>query len=171
MSNPAQRRPHVCPTCGKAYTKAAHLRDHQESVHQGICYMCSKCQKPFVKESYRNHHQQQCTGTHYSCNDCHQDFTSLQQLRNHRASAHQPQINNRQQPHPPEARPSTSQDDAAVAGPSHAAKRLKSDELRQDPPQPQPHMLPPGQNELEVNVREVFIEHWSAIRTHHRTNQ
>ena len=27
-------------------------------------------------------------------------------------------------------------------------------------------MLPDGDNELEQNIREVYIEHWSAIRTH-----
>ena len=32
-------------------------------------------------------------------------------------------------------------------------------------------MLPPGQDDLDVNVRDVYIEHWSAIRTHHRINQ
>ena len=124
MSNPEERRPHVCPTCGKAYIKAAHLRDHQASAHDGVRYICAKCQKPFVKESYRNRHQQKCSGTIYTCSHCQQDFTSLQELRSHRTSAHQPQVNNRRRPHPPEARPSTSRGDAASAsgGPSHATK-------------------------------------------------
>ena len=27
-------RPHVCPTCGKAYSRSNILKDHQEKVHQ-----------------------------------------------------------------------------------------------------------------------------------------
>ena len=171
MSNPEQRRPYVCPACGKAYTRAIHLQDHQESVHQGIRYICSKCQKSFVREAYRNRHELQCTGTRYSCNDCHQDFTSLQQLRNHRTSAHQPQVNNRRRPHPPEPRPSTSRNEATAAkgGPS-VSKRARSEPYDMDPLQPRPEMLPQGDDELTEAVRDVYAEHWSSIRTHHRTH-
>ena len=38
-----------------------------------------------------------------------------------------------------------------------------------DPIQPDPEMLPSGEDELSVAVREVYHEHWSAIRTHHHT--
>ena len=122
MSNPEDRRPHVCPTCGKAYTIAAHLRDHQRSVHDGVRYICSKCQKLFVKESYRNRHQQQCPGTRYTCSNCGQDFSTVLQLRTHRTNAHQPQAINphhRSSTSRAEAasvvRPSTSRDEAASA--------------------------------------------------------
>ena len=143
----------MCPTCGKAYIQAVHLQEHQRNIHEGVCYICSKCQKPFVKESYRNRHELQCTGTYYSCNDCHQDFTSLQQLRNHRTSAHQPQVNNRRQPHPLEARPSTSRNEAAAAaaGPS-VSKRARSEPYDMDPLQPRPEMLPQGDDELTEAV-------------------
>ena len=196
MSNPEKRRPHVCPTCGKAYTIAAHLRDHQASVHDGVRYICSKCQKPFVKESYRNRHQQQCTGTRYTCSDCRQDFTSIQQLRSHRTNVHQTNVNNRRRPHPPEARPSTSRNetlssmgpstsrdealssmrpstsrDEQAEGPSPMAKRSRTECKDMDPSQPRPEMLPQGDDELTEAVRDVFAEHWSSIRTHHRTGQ
>ena len=172
MSNPEERQPCVCPTCGKAYTRAIHLQDHQESVHQGIRYICFKCQKSFVREAYRNHHQLKCTGTHYSCNDCHQDFTSLQQLRSHRASAHQSQINNRRRPHPPEARPSTSRNEAtaAVEGPS-VSKQTRSEPHDVDPLQPRPQLLPQGDDELTEAVQDVYAEHWSSIRTYHRAGR
>ena len=168
MSNPEQRRSHVCPTCGKAYTKPAHLREHQASAHDGVRYICTKCQKPFVQESYRNRHELQCTGTHYSCSDCHQDFSSLQQLRNHQISTHQPLVNNRQQPHPPEARPSRNA--AAANGPS-LSKQVRSEPYDVDPLQPRPEMLPQGDDELTEAVRDVYAEHWSSIRTYHHTGQ
>ena len=162
----------MCPTCGKAYIKAAHLREHQASIHDGVCYTCAKCQKPFVQESYRNRHEQQCTGIHYSCNDCHQDFTSIQQLRNHHTSTHQSQVINRRRPHPPEARPSTSrnEDTAAVEGPS-VSKRARSEPHDVDPLQPRPEMLPQGDDELTEAVQDVYADHWFSIRTHHRTGQ
>ena len=173
MSNPEERRAHVCPTCGKAYTRATHLRDHQASAHDGVRYMCTKCQKPFVRETYRNYHQQQCPGTIYTCSQCHQDVMSLQELRSHRTSVHQPQVNNRRRPYPPEARPSTSRDEAASAtgGPSPVAKRARSESIEVDPLQPRPEMLPLGQDELTEAVQEVYADHWSSIRTHHRTGQ
>ena len=171
MSNPEERRPHVCPTCGKAYIKAAHLRDHQASAHERVRYICAKCQKPFVKESYRNRHQQQCSGTIYTCSHCHRDFTSLQELRSHRTSAHQPQVNNRRRPHPPEARPSTSRDESVASGYSPVAKRARSECVEVDPLQPRPEMLPQGDDELTAEVQQVYADHWSSIRTHRRTNQ
>ena len=167
MSNPEQRRPHVCPTCGKAYIQVVHLREHQASVHDRVRYICSKCQKPFVKETYRNRHELQCTGTHYSCSDCHQDFSSLQQLRNHQTGAHQSNTNKRRRPYPPEARPS--RNEAAEGG--SVSKRPRSEPYDVDPLQPRPEMLPQGDDELTETVRDVYAEHWYSIRTYHHTGQ
>ena len=37
--------------------------------------------------------------------------------------------------------------------------------------EPEPHMLPAGEDELSLAMRSVYQEHWSSIRTHHPTGQ
>ena len=83
------------------------------------------------------------------------------------------QLTDRRRPYPPEARPSTSRDEAASAtlGHSPVAKRARSESVEVDPLQPSPEMLPQGDDELTAEVQEVYADHWSSIRTHHRTHQ
>ena len=51
------------------------------------------------------------------------------------------------------------------------AKRARSESEEVDPLQPRPDMLPQGDDELTAEVQEVYADHWSSIRTHHRTHQ
>ena len=102
------------------------------------------------------------------------------QLRTHRTNAHQPQAISRQHAHHRSStsrdetasavRPSTSRDESATRGPS-VAKRARSECKEVDPLQPRPWMLPLGDDNLTEAVREVYADHWSSIRTHHRTGQ
>ena len=108
-------------------------------------------------------------GTVYNCSICREPFNSLEQLRAHRITTHQPEGRNRRRPHPEPAIPSTSR---GVDGPTHTPKRSKSEgPVVDDPIQPTPDLLPEGNDELTQNIQQVYIEHWSAIRTHHRNGQ
>ena len=81
-----------------------------------------------------------------------------------RAHAHQTQVNNsRWQPHPQQARPSTSRNEAfssmrtstsqlEQAGRPSMAKRSRTESEDMDPLEPRPEMLPQGDDELTEAV-------------------
>ena len=51
-----KKRPFVCPTCRKGFTRAYHLRCH-ERIHSGERpYKCDQCGKDFNRSSYLNKH-------------------------------------------------------------------------------------------------------------------
>ena len=50
------------------------------------------------------------------------------------------------------------------------SKQARSELQDVDRIQPRPEMLPQGDDELTEAVRDVYVEHWSSIRTHHRTH-
>ena len=46
-----KKRYHKCELCGKAFTKAGHLKTHINSVHNGQkYYKCNSCENSFILE-------------------------------------------------------------------------------------------------------------------------
>ena len=138
----------------ESFTKPAYLREHVARVHNGVRYLCIVCHKHFGRESYRNQHQKQCKGNRFTCNQCGKEFDKALQLQIHKSKIH-PAHNKRR------AQQSTS---------STSANKRPRSEL-EDPLQSEDHMLPSGDDELTQAVREVYQQHWSAIRTHHHIGQ
>ena len=51
-------------------------------------------------------------------------------------------------------------------------KRTRTEQQQEeDPLQPEPAMLPSGEDELSTSIWQVYQEHWSAIHTHHQIGQ
>ena len=157
---------HICTTCGKGFSRPAQLREHMQRVHEGVRYQCSRCHKHFCMKAYRDQHQQQCSGTVFTCMECGQEFEQALQLQTHQHTAHQRQSThgNRRQCHDETAQTS-------AEGRGTIAKWARSEHQQIDPLQPEPDMLPSGDDDLSVSVRNVYQEHWSAIQTHYRVNQ
>ena len=126
----------------------------------GVHYECAACHKQFSSSSYRNQHQRQCSGVQYHCGECKQQFNSLSALQKHRVSDHQRcpvAANKRQRP-----------EDSTASTSGQNVKRRRSQLHQVDPIQPEPHMLPTGDDELSAAVKQVYEQHWSSIRTQHR---
>ena len=132
--------------------------------HEGVRYQCEKCKKYFSTESYRNTHQETCPGTVFGCGQCDQQFANRTALQLHQRAAHRPAEQPTRKRKPDDAQPSTSRD-------SPSQKRQRSEKVELDPIQPEPAMLPQGDDELNEGLREEYRDHWSAIRTTHRTRQ
>ena len=168
MDHPEDKKPkkqHTCGQCGKKFVWPAQLREHMQRVHEGIRYQCSHCHKHFSTESYRNQHHRQCQNATFVCMDCGQEFARVLELQAHKMSAHEqpgPNRTKRKQP-----RSSAEEDNGS------APKRLKqrSQYHLVDPSEPELEMLPAGEDELSLAMREVYQEHWSSIRNHQRTGR
>ena len=92
------------------------------------------------------------------------EVNSMTQLQVHTSSAHPNTSNPRRCPH--HETPST-----LSATIRTAPKKSRSEHQDIDPMQPEPHMLPTGEDELSQAIRELYQQHWSAIRTHHLIGQ
>ena len=135
--------------------KAARLREHIGKAHEGVHYQCSNCPKYFKTKQSRDRHQHQCAGMTYKCRHCDKTFNRVAQLANHVSQAHMAQ-----------KRKSSSQEGVT------ASKQPRLDvEWREDPIQPEPSMLPHGEDKLSSSIRDIFEQHWLSIRTHHHTGQ
>ncbi len=158
------KKKHSCPTCGQKFLYPAHVRDHMERKHENVRHQCSKCKKYFSTESYRNTHQEKCPGTVFGCGQCDQQFANRTALQLHQRAAHRPAEQPTRKRKPDDAQPSTSRD-------SPSQKRPRSERVELDPIQPELAMLPQGDDELNEGLRAEYRDHWSAIRTAHRTGQ
>ena len=56
---------------------------------------------------------------------------------------------------------------AAAAAEGRPPKRPRSEKIDADPLQPQDEMLPRGDDDMAEAVREVYRDHWAAIRSHY----
>ena len=153
-------------------------------MHPGIRFKCMTCHKQFSSVSYRNQHQRQCQGITYSCRQCAEQFHTIEQLQQHKNVVHVGESKRRNRRRPHEPTPSTSHDNdeagksakrARPAVPSDTDPQTStkstasiSDSQEADPQQPEPDMLPSGDDELSLAMRQVYEENWSSIRSHHR---
>ena len=165
QENKKPNKHHTCTQCGKKFTWPAHLREHIQRAHEGIRYQCSHCHKHFSTESYRNQHQRQCQNAVFTCVDCGQEFRRVLELQALRMKVHQQPGPSRTKQKQPRL--------SADKDPGSTPKRLKLESQYHyvDPLEPELDMLPGGKDELSLAMREVYQEHWSSIRTHHRTGQ
>ena len=170
MPSPDKRKPaknHTCTKCGKSFVRPAHLREHEQRAHEGVRYQCSQCHKHFSTKSYRDHHQSSCQGTRFTCMECGQEFERALQLQTHQRNIH-PRPSTTSSRKRPQATASISGEESAT----HVQnKRLRGNHEEVDPIQPEANLLPQGEDDLSLDLREVYQHHWSSIRTHHRTGQ
>ena len=131
----------------------------------GVRHGCSHCHKTFSTQSYRNQHQRQCQNKKFTCMECGQEFATVIQLQTHQLNAHPHQA---KKPQRKQTQPSST----TLAAGGVTVKRTRTEQQQQeDPLRPEPAMLPLGEDELSTSIRQVYQEHWSAIRTHHRIGQ
>ena len=144
----------ICATCGKVYTRVDRLREHIAVVHEGVRYQCSNCLKYYRTKQSRDRHK--CSKKTYTCRHCDQVFNSVSCFIKHATDAHGAGVKR-----------SLSLPNSKVV-----SKYPRIDiQLEEDPQQPHPQMLPNGNDELTLLMHEIYKQHWSSIRTHHRIGQ
>ena len=71
------------------------LREHKESKHEGVKYLCNKCNKQFNARSTlryhieSNHTENKSGGAKYSCKECDKQFKRKDRLREHKEIKHE----------------------------------------------------------------------------------
>ncbi|XP_006817527.1 uncharacterized protein LOC102807869 [Saccoglossus kowalevskii] len=84
-------KPHRCKTCGKRFVKECHLQCHEKwhlKSKNKPC-KCKVCHKGFYKRSdLIRHSQMHKKETHFYCNICPQNFSSLSALVLHKQQSH-----------------------------------------------------------------------------------
>ena len=99
--------------------------------------------------------------------ECGQEFDNAVQLQTHQRNAHaQPSASSKRK-RTVHTRATATEGGAA----SIQNKRMRGEHQQVDPLQPQPDMLPSGEDDLSADLREIYQDHWASIRTHHRTSQ
>lgn len=73
--------------CGKTYVQFTDLRDHIESFHLNIIYICPLCGKKYSKKRTYNRH---CIKVHHCflCNICQKKFDEAKKVSRHRKEDH-----------------------------------------------------------------------------------
>ncbi|KAM9353504.1 zinc finger protein 574 [Symphorus nematophorus] len=76
--------PHVCPYCGKTFTRRVFLRTHVYSHTGEKLFTCKVCTKSFTNSQSLLRHSMSHTGTKpYSCNVCGKNFSQAATLKRH----------------------------------------------------------------------------------------
>ncbi|XP_075393638.1 uncharacterized protein LOC142432369 [Tenrec ecaudatus] len=80
------KKPHVCSTCGKAFSKKSRLNLHQLSHNEEIPHRCCLCGEAFSKKhELTEHHQRSHKGQKpYKCPDCGKAFFYNAKLNKHK---------------------------------------------------------------------------------------
>uniref|UniRef100_A0A8C6EVT5 C2H2-type domain-containing protein n=1 Tax=Marmota marmota marmota TaxID=9994 RepID=A0A8C6EVT5_MARMA len=80
----AGRKPFTCGLCGKTYSRASALADHQKKHTGEKPYKCSRCEKSFFVRSVLRDHQRTHTGERpYTCSSCDKSFCHRSALITH----------------------------------------------------------------------------------------
>ncbi|XP_037641270.1 zinc finger protein 574 isoform X2 [Sebastes umbrosus] len=76
--------PHVCPYCGKTFTRRVFLRTHVYSHTGEKLFMCKVCTKSFTNSQSLLRHSMSHTGSKpFSCNVCGKNFSQAATLKRH----------------------------------------------------------------------------------------
>uniref|UniRef100_A0A8C4GET1 Zinc finger protein 574 n=1 Tax=Dicentrarchus labrax TaxID=13489 RepID=A0A8C4GET1_DICLA len=76
--------PHVCPYCGKTFTRRVFLRTHVYSHTGEKLFTCKVCTKSFTNSQSLLRHSMSHTGSKpYSCNVCGKNFSQAATLKRH----------------------------------------------------------------------------------------
>ncbi|XP_068180784.1 zinc finger protein 574 isoform X2 [Antennarius striatus] len=76
--------PHVCPYCGKTFTRRVFLRTHVYSHTGEKLFTCKVCSKSFTNSQSLLRHSMSHTGNRpYSCNVCGKTFSQAPTLKRH----------------------------------------------------------------------------------------
>uniref|UniRef100_A0A3Q1EMY9 Zinc finger protein 574 n=1 Tax=Acanthochromis polyacanthus TaxID=80966 RepID=A0A3Q1EMY9_9TELE len=76
--------PHVCPYCGKTFTRRVFLRTHVYSHTGEKLFTCKVCTKSFTNSQSLLRHSMSHTGSKpYSCNVCCKNFSQAATLKRH----------------------------------------------------------------------------------------
>lgn len=76
--------PHVCPYCGKTFTRRVFLRTHVYSHTGEKLFTCKVCTKSFTNSQSLLRHSMSHTGAKpYSCNVCGKNFSQTATLKRH----------------------------------------------------------------------------------------
>ena len=78
----------VCPTCGAAYNKKAHLNMHIKAIHLNIKpHVCDTCGKSFAKKQILKEHQEIHSGVlRHKCHWCDKAYNNNGSKWNHMKS-------------------------------------------------------------------------------------
>lgn len=76
--------PHICPYCGKTFTRRVFLRTHVYSHTGEKLFTCKVCTKSFTNSQSLLRHSMSHTGNKpYSCNVCGKNFSQAATLKRH----------------------------------------------------------------------------------------
>ncbi|EGD79936.1 gastrula zinc finger protein XlCGF17.1 [Salpingoeca rosetta] len=82
--NDGKPRPHKCSFCGKGFTRAGHLRQHERTHTGEKPYKCSFCGQGFTQAGTLRKHERTHTGEKpCKCSFCGKGFTRADSLRQH----------------------------------------------------------------------------------------
>uniref|UniRef100_A0A674D5W3 C2H2-type domain-containing protein n=1 Tax=Salmo trutta TaxID=8032 RepID=A0A674D5W3_SALTR len=92
-SNTGEQKPcHICPDCGKSYTRSDNLKTHQKIHMTERPYLCSECGKGFTRtdhlKSHLKTHERKKNKLKHPCTDCVKGFVHLEQLEKHLEKNH-----------------------------------------------------------------------------------